>query len=367
MKEKDYRVAIVGGTGVWGQRYLAESCRRDDVHPILVDTSDRLHDFANHYDVVDVFDSLDALLEREIPDVVCNIVPVGVAIDLVTRCAEAGVRVISCEKPIAVELETADRMVATCREHGAAFGCGTSYFEVPCFQEAAAWIAEGNIGEITSVAIPGGLPQEVSGGGCVQLTQMRVLTGREAEWVEGWTLPPADGFRAPEADEVTLDCPAYGRIGLSGGIVCEVPEPLSIKGVRCRVSVTGENGMVFLQTPEPIFIVGTGPRATPVFPDFLHEKSGEFMQLRLQSLLDAVDSGASEVVCSGHQYRQSLELAIAFKLSAAADHRRISLPLADRTHKIYPHPYRQHGGDAVGYESIGYVGPPQLPEWEADE
>ena len=360
MTERRYRVAVVGGTGMWGQRYLAEAVGRDDVDPILVDTSDRLDQFAAHYGVTEVYNSLGALLDQEVPDVVCNIVPVAVAPDLVVKCAEAGVRVISCEKPIAVELATADRMVTACREQGAAFGCATAWFEIPFFPETAAWIAAGGIGDITSMTVPGGLPTEVSGGGCVQLTQMRAIIDREAEWVEGWTLPPSDGFRAPEADAVTSDCPAYGRIGLAGGIVCEVPEPLSAKGVKCRVSVTGANGRVFLQGPEPIFIVGTGARAAPAYPEFLNGDHGEFMRRRLQSLLDAVDSGAADVICSGHDYRQALEIAIAFKLSAANGNQRVHLPLADRSHKIFPHPYRQHGGDAVGYGAIGYEGPPQL-------
>ena len=358
-QDSRHRVAIVGGTGMWGQRYLREACRRDDVEAILVDTSDRLDEFARHYGVAESYESLDRLLERDAPDLVCNIVPVGVAVELVTRCAEAGVRVISCEKPIAVDLETADQMVAPCREHGAAFGCGTAYFEIPYFVQAIEWIDAGNIGEITAAAIPGGLPREVSGGGCVQLTHLRAATGREAEWVEGWTLPPTDGYRAPEADEVTLDCPAYGRIGLSGGLVCEVPEPLSDKGVGCRVSITGENGQVFLQAPRPVFIVGTGARATPVYPEFLDEEPVEFMTGRLQSLIDSLESGGPEAVCSGHDYRQALELAVGFKLSAAAGNRRIDLPLADRAHRIYPHPYRQRGGDAVGYDTIGYAGPPR--------
>ena len=359
MSSRRYRVAIVGGTGMWGQRYLEEAALRDDVDPILVDTSDRLDQFASHHGVTDVFDSLDALLEKEIPDVVCNVVPVAVAADLVVRCAEAGVRVISCEKPIAVELAAADRMVTTCRELGAAFGCGTAWFEVPFFRETASWISSGEIGDITSLAIPGGLPTEVSGGGCVQLTQMRGISGREAEWVEGWTLPPSDGFRAPEADEVTLDCPAYGRIGLTGGIVCEVPEPLADKRVGCRVSVTGENGQVFLQGPEPVFIQGTGTQAGPVRPEFVNGDPVAFMTGRVQSLLDAVDADSADVICSGHDYRQALEIAIAFKLSAANGNQRVSLPLADRSHNIYPHPYRQHGGDAVGYDAIGYESPPK--------
>lgn len=38
----------------------------------------------------------------------------------------------------------------------------------------------------------------------------------------------------------------------------------------------------------------------------------------------------------------------------------MSLPLSDRTHKTYPLPCRQHGGDVVGYESVGYNGPPEV-------
>jgi hypothetical protein len=59
--------------------------------------------------------------------------------------------------------------------------------------------------------------------------------------------------------------------------------------------------------------------------------------------------------------RQSLEIAIALKLSADSGHQRISLPLEDRSLKLLPHPYRLLGGDVAGYESIGYPGPPSLP------
>ena len=53
----------------------------------------------------------------------------------------------------------------------------------------------------------------------------------------------------------------------------------------------------------------------------------------------AVDTG-EDAVCSGHDYRQALEIAIALKQSAHHGHGRISLPLEDRSLKIYPHPYR---------------------------
>lgn len=359
MSERRYRVAIVGGAGMWGKNYLRAAAEHEDVEAILVDSSPRRDEFAGNLGITEVYAGLDELLAKEIPDVVCNVLPVGIAHEFVEKCADAGVRVISCEKPIAVELSTADRMVETCRERGAAFGCATAHWEVPFLSETAAWIAEGHIGDISGVAIPGGLPVEVSGAGCVQLTQMRAVTGLEAQWVEGWTLPPVAGYRAPEADDLTTDCPAYGRIGLPGSIVCEVPEPRREKDVNCRVSVTGTDGQVFLMGGENVYIVGSGATATPVRPDFVGEdRRRRSMGPMLQRLLDAVDSGATEVSCSGHDYRQALEIAIAFKLSAAEGNQRVSLPLEDRSHKILPHPYRRLGGDVAGYESIGYDGEP---------
>ncbi len=359
MSKRRYRVAIVGGAGMWGKLYLRAAAEHEQVDAILVDSSPRRQEFARSLDIAEVFESLDDLLAQETPDVVCNILPVGVAHRLVEQCARAGVRVISCEKPIAVELETADRMVDICREHGAAFGCATAHWEVPFLHETAAWIAAGNIGAITTVAIPGGLPVEVSGAGCVQLTIMRGVTGLDVEWVEGFALPPVQGYRAPEADDLTMDCPAYGRMGLSGGVICEVPEPATDNHVRCRVSVTGTAGQVFLQGPQNVYLMGTGAAASPVWPEFAQEESRRWsMAPMLQRLLDAVDSGALEVPCSGDDYRKALEIAIAFKLSAANGNQRVSLPLTDRSHKILPHPYRRLGGDVAGYESIGYEGPP---------
>jgi predicted dehydrogenase len=357
MNKRTYRVAIVGGAGMWGKLYLRAAAEHEQVVPILVDSSARREEFAESLDISEIYASLDELLAHETPDVVCNVVPVGTAHELVEKCARAGVRVISCEKPIAVELSTADRMVDICREHGAAFGCGTAYWEVPVLQQTAAWIAEGHIGDIVSVAIPGGLPVEVSGAGCVQLTMLRGVTGLDVEWVEGWTLPPVEGYRAPEADDLTMDCPAYGRIGLTGGIVCEVPVPPA-EHLYCRVAVTGTAGQVFLQGRQNVYIVGTGAAASPVWPDFVQAERRMSMGPMLQRLLDAVDSGALEVPCSGDDYRQALEIAVAFKLSASNGNQQVRLPLTDRSHKILPHPYRRLGGDVAGYDSIGYEGPP---------
>ena len=360
---KKYRVAVVGGAGTWGRKYL----RAYADHPAceivaLVDRAkDRRQTFADRYGIETVFDTLADLLDREIPDIVSAILPTSHNPDAVIACAEAGVKVVSCEKPIAVELSKADEMVRICRERGTIFSCGSVYSGVPHLLETVDWIKAGNIGKLTAAAIPSGLPREMSGGGCVQLTLLQLLTGMGVEWVEGWTLPPESGW-LPSMDVLPeeIDCPAYGRLGLSGDIVCEIPMPPTKKSVSCPVAVTGKNGQVWLTAPEPVFIQGRGAASTPVYPPFLDTPApDDFFTRRIEWLMQAFDTG-QDVADSGHGYHQALEIAIALKQSAECGHRRVSLPLADRSLRIVPHPYRLLGGDVAGWESIGYTGPPNV-------
>ncbi len=363
---KTYRVAVVGGAGMWGRHYLRAFAENPRCQIIgLVDrAAERRRQFADHYGIGAEYqyDDLKDLLAREIPDAVAAILPVDHTVEAVITCARAGVKAITCEKPIAVELSRADEAVRICRQHGTALGCGTALWEVPFLDATADWVAAGNIGELTGAAIPGGLPVEVSGAGCVQLTQLRLLSGRQVEWVEGWALPPEDGWSGPEgASPEEIDSPAYGRLGLEGGIVCQIPRPNSEGRVRCRVSLTGTDGRLWAQSPQPVLIQGTGPTATPVYPDFLEqERPMRSMGQRVADLVHALDEDLSEIPCSGHDYRQALEIALALKLSASQGHRRVHLPLQDRQRRIYPHPYRLQGGDVAGYESIGYAGPPEV-------
>ena len=354
MSEHKCKVAVVGGAGTWGHHYLRAYAERSDCEVTLVDKAGaRAREFADLHGVATVVDDLDELLARDVPDVVSAILPVGQTYGAVLACAEAGVKAISCEKPLAVELSHADEMVASCREKGIAFGCGTAYWEVPQLIETARWIGEGHLGALQRAAIPGGLPVELSGAGCVQLTQLRLATGMEVEWVEGWVFPPAEGWGLPEgAEEHEIDCPAYGRLGLSGGIVCEIPAPQLEANVRCRVWVEGDNGQAWLNHPAPTLIQGVGAASTPVYPEFLQGDAARGFDSIAAQLVGASRTG-EDIVCTGHDYRQAL------KLSARNGHERVALPLGDRSLRIYPHDYRLRGGDVAGWESIGYKGPPE--------
>ena len=247
MPAKKYRVAVVGGAGTWGRYYLRAYAQHPDCEVVaLVDRArDRRQAFADRYGVEMVCDTVDELLAREVPDIVSAIVPVSQNYPTMAACSEAGVKVASCEKPISAKLAEADAMVSVCRQHGTLLGCGQAALSTPYTPEVIDWIRAGHIGKLTRAAVPGGLPREMTGGGCVQLATILLLSGAEVEWVEGWTLPSEPGYVAPPGrPEIEADSPAYGRLGLSSGIVCEMPEPRPEQKVSCFVAAEGENGRV---------------------------------------------------------------------------------------------------------------------------
>jgi predicted dehydrogenase len=352
-KANKLRVAVAGGAGVWGRHYLktfSEHPRCDVV--ALVDQSDRRGRFAEHYEVPQVFNTVEDLLSDQTPDIVANILPVEAAPAAVIACAEAGVKVVCCEKPIAVELSVADLMVQRCRDKSIPFGCGTAYYEVPHFLKLIDWIHAGELGELESVSIPGGLLIEASGAGCVVLTMLRAITGLEVDWVEGL----AEHAKNSQNDE---DCGCYGWLGLSNGLVCTVVKPRHGHWPRSKVFLEYSDGYIWLGG-EPVIIKRKGVASEPVVPKFMQDELPEdSFLLPVERLISACDTG-EEVRCSGHDYRQALEIACALKLSAKEGGRRVMLPLQDRSVRVFPALWRRKGGDVAGWRHLGWDSEPDV-------
>ena len=339
-------VAVVGGAGTWGSKYLAAYAAHPACRVVaLVDAAgQRRADFARHYGIEVHCDRVEELLAKKVPDIVSAVVPVAANPGVVAACARAGVRVVSCEKPLAVSLDQADAMLEVCRAAGAVLSCGSVYSGVPYLKETLAWVRGGVLGKITGAAIPGGLPHEAAGGGCVQLTLLRLLTGLEAVWAEGWAgAPRPDWTWTPGTPPAEKDAPAWGRLGLAGGVDCDIAEPG--QPASCLVSVEGDAGRLQLTGQGPLLVQG----ATPVKPDFaMRPWDGDVFTLRIERLLRACDSGRDELD-SGRGYHQALEIALALKLSARQGHQRVGLPLADRSLRVVPYRYRMEGGDVAGF------------------
>ena len=158
MTNEQYRVAVVGAAGTWGRYYTRAYAAHPNCEIVgLVDRARERRDaIARRYGVEKVYDDLDGLLAAEVPDIVSAVVPVSQNYPCVTTCARAGVRVVSCEKPISHELHEADEMIRICREHGTLFGCAQAGWAQPHMPEVVEWVRQGHIGRLTGAAIQAG-------------------------------------------------------------------------------------------------------------------------------------------------------------------------------------------------------------------
>ena len=144
--------------------------------------------------------------------------------NLVEMAAQAGVKAVLCEKPLATTLEDARAMVNTCAAHGVklatAFPCRYS----PAFQSLLRRVQAGDIGDVLAVRgtnhgkMPGGwfTDRALSGGGAVidhtvHVADLnRVLLGREATEVYAEI---GSGFYHQDWDDT-----GFLTIGYEGGV-----------------------------------------------------------------------------------------------------------------------------------------------------
>ena len=142
--------------------------------------------FCRHFDVPGYSDVAE-MLEREQIDIAAPILPVDPNPQVVIACAEAGVKGILCEKPLAASLADADRMVAACRQRGIKFGAGDLDCNLPAYRRAWEVIDLGVLGPVRCIDFFGGSGSEMSGGGCQQFSLLRMSAGgAEVAWVMGW-------------------------------------------------------------------------------------------------------------------------------------------------------------------------------------
>ena len=91
------------------------------------------------------------MLAKEKPDVVSVCTWIGLHEDMVIACAEAGVRAVHCEKPIAPSWAASKRMVAACEKSGTQLSFNHQRRFDPPYVAARQMIKDGRIGELKRI------------------------------------------------------------------------------------------------------------------------------------------------------------------------------------------------------------------------
>jgi predicted dehydrogenase len=355
--EGKYRVAIIG-CGRMGQLF-AEVYRAmpdTEIAAIAEWNPDRRRAVGERFGVKALYRDVNDLLKDMTPDLAAVITPTKFMKEAVIACAEAGVKGVSTDKPMAARLSDADQMVEACARRKVVFAGGNLQRAKPEVQEAARRLLAGEFGKLRGAAVHG-FGGEISGGGCQYLSVLRLFTHAEVDEVIAWGSPPQ---ALEQASDEGLNI--NGRFHLTPGLECAVfgPVPGQAQAAYTGVDVWTEDALVRWNWGAPRIFQGTDARGArreidPKYAPFsgrsILAKAGlsaaeDYLAGSILSFVNAVRTG-SELWVSGHDLRQALEIAIACKLSARSGNRPVKLPLEDRSLELFPSAYRWLGGDAT--------------------
>lgn len=266
------------------------------------------------------------LIEKESFDIISVATYAPYHADITVACAEAGIRAIYCEKPIATTLDDANRMVEACASAGSLLVLNHQRrFNSNC-RRLRDFIASGALGELTSVNLQWGNGR-IGNVGTHMIDGLMMLTGRKVERVSGhldragkpdcrgseFTDPGGWGVLILEGNlRVTVDAPDYAT----------TPPCITLNGTLGR-ALTNQNE-VDIEWWDGRVEKWDAPPRTP---------SG--MDRAVEEIVDYLDEGG-EFSYPTEEGRLTFEAIVGMHASDAKGGTFVDLPLtgADRNHVV---------------------------------
>jgi predicted dehydrogenase len=281
------------------------------------------------------------MLEREHPDVVsiCTSAKPRARILADVLAANAGVRAIWAEKPMAISLQEADEMVAGCREAGVLLAIGVSRCWDATYNRMRELIELGEIGDVLQIS---GLGRcALSHNGSHLLTIVAYLAGgtrARCRWVFGHM---EDDARAASDDDLS----GNGYLQFENGaqafvraMPCGAADwEFEVIGTQGRLrAVNDAEEVEFWKLAQPTLAGRRRDLARHVFPRPAGAAAANVRAV--QDLLAGLETG-KEPNCNGEAGPESaaggaLEIAIALRESHRRGGVRVDLPLPDRSLRI---------------------------------
>jgi predicted dehydrogenase len=258
------------------------------------------------------YGSYEALLEDASIDAIYNPLPNHMHVEWTARAARAGKHVL-CEKPIALDAEDAQTLVAVQRETGKLISEAFMIRNHPQWQHAKELVQSGRIGDLVSVQTAFSYfnrdaanirnKKELGGGalydiGCYAVNTSRYLFGRE----------PVRAIALVERD------PAFGTDRLTSGLVdyggAHLTFTCSTQSVAYqRVNVFGSRGRIEIEIP----FNAPADRPCKIFLDdgsTLNGSSAELISFPVVDHYHLQSEAFSRAIRTGGSIENSIEVAV---------------------------------------------------------
>jgi len=113
--------------------------------------TERLKEFGKKWDVKRLYTDYSELLEKEKPDIICVATWSYTHADIVLEAVKNGVQAILCEKPIALSLSDAQKMIESCKKAGIILSINHERRWDASYIKVFEMINEGMIGELRTI------------------------------------------------------------------------------------------------------------------------------------------------------------------------------------------------------------------------
>ncbi len=188
------------------------------------------------------------MLERENLDLVSVCTWPRGHCEATIAAAESGAKGILCEKPMAVSLDEADRMIEACEKAGAVLAIGHAHRFSPQAIQARALIQAGEIGEVAMIW--GHCTLDLMNNGTHVIDLINYLNGDSPPlWVMGQIDRPHKIEGRRNHPDMPVEDMAIGRVGYGNGVVgfIELGERAS---QSFSFRVIGSDGIIEVNNPD---------------------------------------------------------------------------------------------------------------------
>ena len=283
-------------------------------------------DFRERWGVQNMYADYKEMLAKERLDIVSVTTTAKPRPAIVRDVAEAGVKAIFAEKPLAISLAEADEMVADCQERGIVLAVGCTRRWDAWWTEARRLIAGGQIGQLLQINVHGNAG--ISHNGSHMIDLVRFLAGNTPiSWV----------FGEAESDELAIsddDLRMNGYIAFEDGVRCFIRTwqsgagdwTVDIIGTEGALKATANGSDIEWWRPMEKGMLARGPIPRP-------QRILSPGVNAVHDILAAIETG-KKPECAGVDGVAALECAIALRESHRLGGRRVDLPLLDRSLSI---------------------------------
>lgn len=259
------------------------------------------------------------MLENEQLDIVSVATYSPYHAEITIACANAGVRAVLCEKPIATTLADADRMIVACRENGTILAVNHNRRWHPLWCAVRDEITSGTVGEIQHI-LTDWSSGRLGNVGTHMFDATSMLLDCDPVSVSGklCTIVPPDC----RGDEFH-DPGGHGTILFSNGTRVFVDANHSGKG-GLEYRITGTEGLIDMLGSKALVHSGDGePRLIAPTTD-----RPSSISLAVRDIVECLENGGKPA-STGEHARTALETIIAFHVSDRLNGQWVSLPISD--------------------------------------